>query len=106
MGIFRFTGFWPNLRCSGIAVYYWITKYWCTFAPVIWCTCVLTFVPLAGAIVFTVIALVSVLAYWGYRSRIPLASLLLQVVMDVAKHHPSVYVVAFIALILQAALSV
>ncbi|EIW63547.1 DUF580-domain-containing protein [Trametes versicolor FP-101664 SS1] len=72
----------------GIAVYYWITKYW------------------SGAIVFTVIALVSVLAYWGYRSRIPLASLLLQVVMDVAKHHPSVYVVAFIALILQAALSV
>ena len=61
---------------------------------------------LAGAIVFTVIALFSVLAYWGYRSRIPLASLLLQVVMDVTKHHPSVYFVAFISLILQAALSV
>ncbi|KAI0332325.1 DUF580-domain-containing protein [Cubamyces sp. BRFM 1775] len=72
----------------GICVYYWITKYW------------------SGAIVFTVIALFSILAYWGYRSRIPLASLLLQVVMDVTKHYPSVYFVAFSALILQAALSV
>jgi len=53
-----------------------------------------------------VIALVSVLAYWGMRARIPFASLLLQVVMDVAKHHKSVYVVAFIALLVQAALAV
>ena len=60
----------------------------------------------AAAIVFTVVALFSVLAYWGYRSRIPLASLLLQVVMDVTKHHPSVYFVAFTSLILQAGLSV
>ncbi|RPD78068.1 DUF580-domain-containing protein [Lentinus tigrinus ALCF2SS1-7] len=72
----------------GIAVYYWITEYY------------------SGAIIFTVIALISVLAYWGYRSRIPLASLLLQVVMDVTKHHPSVYFVAFMSLILQAGLSV
>ncbi|EJF65249.1 hypothetical protein DICSQDRAFT_159440 [Dichomitus squalens LYAD-421 SS1] len=72
----------------GICVYYWITKYY------------------SGAIIFTVIALFSVLSYWGYRSRIPLASLLLQVVMDVTKHHPSVYFVAFTSLILQAALSV
>ncbi|TDL26138.1 DUF580-domain-containing protein [Rickenella mellea] len=71
-----------------IAVYYWITKYY------------------SGAIIFTVIALFSVLSYFGFRSRIPLASLLLQVVMDVAKHHISVYVVAFVALFLQAALSV
>lgn len=62
--------------------------------------------PTAAAIVFTVVALFSVLAYWGYRSRIPLASLLLQVVMDVTKHHPSVYFVAFTSLILQAGLSV
>ena len=55
---------------------------------------------------FTIIALISVFAYFGYRSRIPLASLLLQVVMDVAKHHMSVYVVAFVALIFQVALSV
>ncbi len=60
----------------------------------------------AGAIIFTIIALLSIFAYFGYRSRIPLASLLLQVVMDVAKHHKSVYVVAFIALLFQAALSV
>lgn len=62
--------------------------------------------PTAGAIIFTIIAIVSILAYFGYRSRIPLASLLLQVIMDVAKHHKSVYVVAFLALLLQAALSV
>lgn len=61
---------------------------------------------LAGAIIFTIIALFSILSYWGYRARIPLASLLLQVVMDVSKHHMSVYVVAFTALVLQAALSV
>lgn len=61
---------------------------------------------LAGAIIFTIIALFSIFAYFGYRARIPLASLLLQVVMDVAKHHWGVYVVAFIALIIQAAWSV
>ncbi|ESK97172.1 integral to plasma membrane protein [Moniliophthora roreri MCA 2997] len=72
----------------GICIYYWITKYY------------------SGAIIFTVIAILSVLSYWGYRSRIPLASLLLQVVMDVSKHHKSVYVVVFISLVLQAALSV
>ncbi|KAJ4487395.1 plasma-membrane choline transporter-domain-containing protein [Lentinula edodes] len=72
----------------GICAYYWITKYY------------------SGAIIFTIIALFSILSYWGYRSRIPLASLLLQVVMDVSKHHTSVYVVAFTALIMQAALSV
>lgn len=72
----------------GICIYYWITKYY------------------SGAVIFTIIAILSVLAYFGYRDRIPLASLLLQVVMDVAKHHKSVYVVAFTALIFQAALSV
>ena len=60
----------------------------------------------SGAIIFTIIALFSILSYWGYKSRIPLASLLLQVVMDVSKHHISVYVVAFMALVIQAALSV
>ncbi|KAJ7346621.1 plasma-membrane choline transporter-domain-containing protein [Mycena albidolilacea] len=71
-----------------ICVYYWLTKYY------------------SGAIIFTVIALFSVLSYYGFRSRIPLASLLLQVVIDVSKHHKSVYVVAFSALILQALLAV
>lgn len=61
---------------------------------------------IAGAIIFTVIAVLSILAYWGFRSRIPLAALLLQVVMDVSKHHMSVYAVAFTALLVQAALAV
>ncbi|RDB16947.1 Protein PNS1 [Hypsizygus marmoreus] len=72
----------------GVCIYYWITKYY------------------SGAIIFTIIALLSVFAYFGFRSRIPLAALLLQVVMDVAKHHISVYVVAFVALFVQAALAV
>lgn len=71
-----------------ICVYYWTTGYY------------------SVAIIFTIIALFSIFAYFGFRFRIPLASLLLQVVMDVSEHHKSIYVVAFIALILQAALSV
>ncbi|KAJ7084392.1 DUF580-domain-containing protein [Mycena belliarum] len=71
-----------------ICVYYWLTKYY------------------SGAIIFTIIALFSILSYYGFRSRIPLASLLLQVVMDVSKHHMSVYVVAFIALAVQAVVAV
>lgn len=71
-----------------ICIYYWITKYY------------------SAAIIFTIFAVLSVLSYFGFKSRIPLASLLLQVVMDVAKHHKSVYVVAFTALFLQAALAV
>ncbi|KAG1771704.1 plasma-membrane choline transporter-domain-containing protein [Suillus occidentalis] len=81
-------GCYADRHSSAICVYYWITGYY------------------SGAIIFTIIALFSIFAYFGFRSRIPLASLLLQVVMDVSKHHKSVYVVAFIALILQAALSV
>ncbi|KAF8625430.1 hypothetical protein AX15_005390 [Amanita polypyramis BW_CC] len=72
----------------GICTYYWITKYY------------------SGAIIFTIISVLSVLSYFGFRARIPLASLLLQVVMDVAKHHTSVYAVAFMALLVQAALAV
>lgn len=60
----------------------------------------------AGAIIFTIIALFSFLSYFGFRSRIPLASLLLQVIMDISKHHTSVYAVAFSFLVLQATLSV
>ncbi|TFY79944.1 hypothetical protein EWM64_g4068 [Hericium alpestre] len=86
--IMHFTLILTILLNIGICVYYWITKYW------------------SGAIIFTIIALFSIFAYFGFRSRIPLASLLLQVVMDVSKHHKSVYVVAFLALLLQAAWSV
>jgi hypothetical protein len=60
----------------------------------------------AGAIIFTIIAIFSVFSYFGYRSLIPFASLVLQVVMDISKHHKSVYVVAFTALFVQAALAV
>jgi len=72
----------------GICIYYYIVRYW------------------SGAIIFTVIALLSILSYVGFRSRIPLASLLLQIVMYIAKHHKSVYVVALTTLLLQASLSV
>ncbi|KAL5506999.1 PNS1 [Sanghuangporus vaninii] len=72
----------------GICIYYWITAYY------------------SGAIIFTVIALLSVFAYFGFRSRIPLSSLLLQVTIDVSKHHLSVYAVAFVSLVIQAGLSV
>ncbi|KAI0696716.1 DUF580-domain-containing protein [Cytidiella melzeri] len=72
----------------GVAVLYWIEKVY------------------IAAIIFTIIAVISIFAYFGYRARIPLATVLLQTVMDIAKHHPSVYVVAFIALVVQAAVSV
>ncbi|KAG8983031.1 putative choline transporter, neither null mutation nor overexpression affects choline transport [Tulasnella sp. JGI-2019a] len=71
-----------------LAAYMWVTKYY------------------SGAIIFTVVAVISVLCFWGYWSRIPLATLLLQVVMDVANHHKGVYVVGVLGLIAQAALSV
>ncbi|TFK75448.1 DUF580-domain-containing protein [Pluteus cervinus] len=59
-----------------------------------------------AAVVFTIIALLSVFSYWGMKKFIPFSSLLLQVVMDVSKHHMSVFVVAFVALIAQAAMAV
>jgi hypothetical protein len=71
-----------------LCIYYWIVGYY------------------SAAIIFTIIAIFSLFAYYGFRSRIPLASLLLQVVMDVSKHHKSVFAVAFAALFLQAGLSV
>lgn len=40
------------------------------------------------------------------RKRIPFAKLLLQVVIDVSKHHPSVYAVVIIGLIVQTAVSI
>lgn len=71
-----------------ICAYYWVIGYF------------------SAAIIFTLIALLSVFAYFGFRSRIPLASLLLQVTMDISSNHLSVYFVGFTALVLQAALSV
>ncbi|KAG8949783.1 putative choline transporter, neither null mutation nor overexpression affects choline transport [Tulasnella sp. 424] len=71
-----------------LAVYMWITKYY------------------SGAIIFTIIAIFSILAFYGFWSRIPLATMLLQVTMDVANHHKSVYFVAICGLIAQAGLAV
>ncbi|WVN88169.1 protein PNS1 [Cryptococcus depauperatus CBS 7841] len=72
----------------GICIYYFIIKYW------------------SAAIIFLVVALLSVFVYWGMRKRIPLAKLLLQTTIDITKHHPSVYFVVFVGLLVQAALSV
>lgn len=95
---------------SAVAVLYWIEKVWGTSfhsprlnnAPHTYPSFPYT----VAAIIFTVIAIISVLAYFGYRARIPLATVLLQTVMDISKHHPSVYVVAFVALLVQSAVSV
>lgn len=86
-GIMHITLVLSILLNIALCAYYWYTKYY------------------SAAIVFTIIAIFSVLSYWGFKSRIPFSSLLLQVVMDVSKHHKSVYVVAFVSLFVQSALS-
>ncbi|RSH81537.1 Protein pns1 [Saitozyma podzolica] len=60
----------------------------------------------SGAIIFLVIALLSVLFYWTMRKRIPLAKLLLQTTIDITKHHPVVYLIVLLGLLVQTALSV
>ncbi|KAI5449166.1 putative choline transporter, variant 2 [Naganishia albida] len=72
----------------GVCVYYFVMKYW------------------SGAIIFLVIAIISVLSYWFMRKRIPLAKLLFQTTVDVSKHHPSVYFVTLLGLIVQTAWNV
>lgn len=71
----------------GICIYYFIIKYW------------------SGAIIFLVIAVLSVVFYWFMRKRIPFAKMLLQTTIDLTKHHPSVYAVVIIGLIVQTAWS-
>ena len=95
-----------RFKISALCIYYWIVKYYCMLCHVSADHPIIFFGPLAAAIIFTIIALFSVFTYFVFRSRIPLASLLLQVVMDVSKHHKSVFAVAFAALFLQAGLSV
>ncbi|VDB96491.1 unnamed protein product [Peniophora sp. CBMAI 1063] len=56
--------------------------------------------------IFGVVALFSLLGYFGVRKRIPLASLLLKTVMDITTEHLAVYVVALVSLVIQAALAV
>ncbi|GAA6040564.1 hypothetical protein JCM8097_005466 [Rhodosporidiobolus ruineniae] len=70
------------------AVYLWVIRYW------------------SGAIIFTIFAVLSILAYPSMRRRIPLSKQLLLYVIRVAKHNPSVYVIALLGTVLQAAYSV
>ncbi|GAA5820050.1 hypothetical protein JCM3770_002118 [Rhodotorula araucariae] len=70
------------------AVYLWIERYW------------------SGAIIFTIFAVLSILAYPGMRRRIPLSKQLLLFVLAIAKAHPSVYVIALIGTVLVTAYSV
>jgi len=72
----------------GYAIYLWIEKFW------------------SGAIIFTIFAIFSIIAYFPMRRRIPLSRLLLQFVFKIAKKHPSVYVIAILTTVIQAAYSV
>ncbi|KAJ9106065.1 hypothetical protein QFC20_004127 [Naganishia adeliensis] len=72
----------------GVCVYYFVMKYW------------------SGAIIFLIIAIISVLSYWFMRKRIPLARILFQTTVDVSKHHPSVYFVTVLGLVVQTAWNV
>jgi hypothetical protein len=69
------------------AVYLWVIKYW------------------SGAIIFTIFAVFSLLAYPGMRRRIPLSKQLLLFVIRIAKHNPSVYVIALLGTAIQTAYS-
>lgn len=60
----------------------------------------------SGAIIFTLFAVFSIIAYPGMRRRIPLSKQLLLFVLKIAKHHKSVYVIALSGTILQTIYSV
>ncbi|GAA5834676.1 hypothetical protein JCM3766R1_003637 [Sporobolomyces carnicolor] len=70
------------------AVYLWVEKMW------------------SGAIIFTLFAIFSLIAYPGMRRRIPLSKQLLLYVLRVAKHNKSVYVIALAGTIVQTIYSV
>ncbi|SCZ87556.1 BZ3500_MvSof-1268-A1-R1_Chr2-2g05022 [Microbotryum saponariae] len=93
------------------AVYLWIEKFW------------------SGAIIFSIFAVISVIAYFPMRKRIPLSKALLLFVLKIAsespvpptncvqgirvltcpvcaEHHPSVYIIAMVGCLVQAAYSV
>ncbi|RSH83658.1 Protein pns1 [Saitozyma podzolica] len=72
----------------GICVYFFIIRYW------------------SGAVIFLVIAVLSVLFYWTLRKRVPLAKLLIQTTIDITRHHPVVYLIALIGLVFQRAWSI
>ncbi|RSH94165.1 Protein pns1 [Saitozyma podzolica] len=72
----------------GICVYFFIIRYW------------------SGAVIFLVIAVLSVLFYWTLRKRVPLAKLLIQTTIDITRHHPVVYLIALVGLVFQRAWSI
>ncbi|GAA5981605.1 hypothetical protein JCM5350_008046 [Sporobolomyces pararoseus] len=70
------------------AVYLWVEKMW------------------SGAIIFTIFAVFSIIAYPGMRKRIPLSKQLLLFVLKIAKHNKSVYVIAIAGAVMQTLYSV
>ncbi|GAA5888558.1 hypothetical protein JCM6882_008996 [Rhodosporidiobolus microsporus] len=70
------------------AVYLWTQKYW------------------SGAIIFTIFAVLSALAYPAMRRRIPLSKQLLLFVLRIAKYNKSVYIIALLGTLLQGFYSV
>ncbi|CAG7855020.1 Protein PNS1 [Serendipita indica DSM 11827] len=72
-----------------IAIYYFYVRYY------------------SGAIIFIIFVVIFAFVYMGYRRRVPMAAMFLQVVIDIAKHHKmGVYGTAIIAIIAQAGLGV
>ncbi|KAK9900425.1 DUF580-domain-containing protein [Cystobasidium minutum MCA 4210] len=72
----------------GYAIYLWVEHYW------------------SGAIIFTILAVISIICYFPMRRRIPLSKLLLQFVFKIAGQHKSVYGIALLTTLLQAMYSV
>ncbi|PVF93253.1 DUF580-domain-containing protein [Serendipita vermifera] len=72
-----------------VAIYYFYVKYY------------------SAAIVFVVFVIIFAFVYMGYRKRVPMAAMFLQVVIDIAKHHKmGVYGTAIITILAQAGLGV
>lgn len=64
-------------------VYFWVTKLY------------------IAAILLTVVSIISVLAFFSMRKRIPLSTAILKFVIKVSKTYPSVYVIAIVGAVLQ-----
>lgn len=60
----------------------------------------------SAAIIFTIFAVFSIIAYFFMRKRIPFAKVMLQTIIRAANEYKSVYVIALMGLIVQTAFSV
>ena len=60
----------------------------------------------SAAIIFTIFAVFSIVAYFFMRKRIPLAKLMLKTIIRASDQYPSAYVVAMLGLIFQTAFSI